>query len=111
MSGISLSLEKEADRERLSVDDQIKQGDAAARKWMAPVVVGALILGNVVILVGLGVLVRLDQANVVGKVIAPADRIVNSQVIMALLGATTVQVGAIAAIIARYLFPGRSRDG
>jgi hypothetical protein len=28
-------------------------------------------------------------------------------VIMALLGATTVQVGAIMVIIARYLFPGR----
>jgi hypothetical protein len=39
--------------------------------------------------------------------ITPADRIITSQVIMALLGATTVQAGAIAAIIARYLFPGR----
>jgi hypothetical protein len=28
-------------------------------------------------------------------------------VIMALLGATTVQVSVIAALIARYLFPGR----
>jgi hypothetical protein len=31
----------------------------------------------------------------------------SAQVIMALLGATTVQVGAIAVLIARYLFPGR----
>ncbi|MEA2731005.1 MAG: hypothetical protein QOF70_5480 [Acetobacteraceae bacterium] len=30
---------------------------------------------------------------------------------MTLLGATTVQVGTIAAIIARYLFPGRTREG
>jgi hypothetical protein len=35
--------------------------------------------------------------------ITPADRIITSQVIMALLGATTVQAGANAAIIARYL--------
>jgi hypothetical protein len=39
--------------------------------------------------------------------IAPGDRIISAQVIMALLGATTVQVGAIAVLIARYLFPGR----
>jgi hypothetical protein len=39
--------------------------------------------------------------------ITPADRIITSQVVMALLGATAVQVGAIAVIIAQYLFPGR----
>lgn len=55
----------------------------------------------------LGVLWLVDQIDIVLRVIAPGDRIINSQVIMALLGATTVQVGAIAVIIARYLFPGR----
>ena len=30
-----------------------------------------------------------------------------NQMIMALLGAATAQIGTIAAIIARYLFPGR----
>jgi hypothetical protein len=53
----------------------------------------------------------LDQHNIAQSIIAPADRIVNNQVIMTLLGATTVQVGAITAVIARYLFPGRSLDG
>jgi hypothetical protein len=41
------------------------------------------------------------------SLITPADRIITGQVITALLGATAVQVGAIAVIIARYLFPQR----
>jgi hypothetical protein len=49
----------------------------------------------------------LDEINIATHLIAPGDRIITEKVIMALLGATTVQVGAIAAIIARYLFPGR----
>jgi hypothetical protein len=48
----------------------------------------------------------MDQNNIASKLITPGDRIITSQVFMALLGATTVQVGAIMVIIARYLFPG-----
>jgi hypothetical protein len=78
---------------------------------MARSVVWTLIASNALTLLGLGVLVVLDQQNIAQSIIAPADRIVNNQVIMTLLGATTVQVGAVTAIIARYLFPGRSPDG
>ena len=53
------------------------------------------------------VFVVLDQKNITAHLITPADRIITNQVIMTLLGATAVQVGAIAVIIARYLFPGR----
>jgi hypothetical protein len=42
---------------------------------------------------------------------AGAGDLLDSRVIMALLGATTVQAGAIAAIIARSLFPSRSVGG
>jgi hypothetical protein len=56
-------------------------------------------------------LVLLDECNIVHRLISPADRVITNQVIMALLGAMTVQVGTIAVIIARYLFPARSRDG
>jgi hypothetical protein len=52
--------------------------------------------------------VRLDQSNIAAHLITPADRIITNQVVMTLLGATAVQVGAIAVIIARYLFPGGS---
>ena len=49
----------------------------------------------------------IDEFNMVLSTGTPRDRIITSQVIMALLGATTVQVGAIAAVMARYLFPSR----
>jgi len=74
---------------------------------MAYWIIGAFIAANVVTLIALGILARLDQGNIAAKLIEPGDRIITSQVFMALLGATTVQVGAIMVIIARYLFPGR----
>jgi hypothetical protein len=62
---------------------------------------------NLMTLFALGYLAWMDQNNIASKLITPGDRIITSQVFMALLGATTVQVGAIMVIIARYLFPGR----
>jgi hypothetical protein len=40
--------------------------------------------------------------------VTPDQRIITEHVIMTLLGATTVQIGSIATIIARYLFPTQS---
>jgi hypothetical protein len=74
---------------------------------MARFVIPAFIKANILTLVALGLLVLLDEFNIAWHLIAPGDRIIGGQVIMALLGATTVQVGTIAVVIARYLFPGR----
>ncbi len=52
----------------------------------------------------------LDEFNLLSKLASAGDRIITHQVIIGLLAATTVQVGAITVIVARYLFPGRSRD-
>ena len=102
-----VSLEQEADRERLSVADQVSLRDADLRDWMAKYVMPVFLGTNLVTLTVLGLLIWLDQSNIESNLIRPSDRIIGSQVIMALLGATTVQVGAIAALIARYLFRGR----
>jgi hypothetical protein len=99
-----VSLDKEATNDGLSVE----QRDADLRDWVAKTVFPAFIKTNALTLGALGLLALADQVNIAVHLIAPGERIVGSQVIMALLGATTVQVGAIAAIIARYLFPGRS---
>lgn len=113
-----VSLDQVAERVGYSVADQIalrdaglRERDAALRKKMANRIVRAFTRANVVVLVIVGALVVLDEINIASHVISPSDRIITPQVFMALLGATTVQVGTIAAIIARYLFPGRSRDG
>jgi hypothetical protein len=85
----------------------IEQRDADLREWMAKFVIPAFLKANAVTLGAIALLAILDEGNIVTRLIAPGERIISGQVIMALLGATTVQVGTIAVIIARYLFPGR----
>jgi hypothetical protein len=108
---VVVSLNKEAVRVELSVDDRIKLDDQRLRKWMAIGFVATFIVGDILTLGALAGLGWSDQANIERTLISPSDRIIDRHVIMTLLGATTVQVGTIAAIIVRYLFPGRSRDG
>jgi hypothetical protein len=105
----------EVEERGYSIDEQIalhhadlRQQDANLRKRVAYWIIGVFIGANLVTMVALGILAWLDQGNIQSKLIAPGDRIITSQVFMALLGATTVQIGAIMVIIARYLFPGRS---
>jgi hypothetical protein len=102
-------LSREADRVLgpQTFDDQLRKQDADLRKWMADRVVPAFLKANGLTLAALAVLVVLDEINIACHLIAPGDRIITEKVIMALLGATTVQVGVIAALIARYLFPSR----
>jgi hypothetical protein len=94
-------------QEGVSVADQVALRTQDLREWVADKIVPAFLKANGVVLTAVGVLAVLDEINIVVNWIAPADRIINAQVIMALLGATTVQIGALAVIIARYLFPGR----
>lgn len=110
-AGDVLSLDQVAERaDQIALRDAgLRERDAALREKMADRIVRAFTRANVVVLVIVGALVVLDEINIASHVISPSDRIITPQVFMALLGATTVQVGTIAAIIARYLFPGRSR--
>lgn len=109
-TGEVVKLNQVAGRDGLSVADQIALHDAHLRQSMANRIVRAFVQANIVMLGALGVLVILDEVNIWCHLMSPGDRIITSKVFMVLVGATAVQVGAIAAIIARYLFPGRSRD-
>ena len=106
-SGTVKSISLNAASSDLSVTDQIALQDADLRKWMADRVVPAFLKANGLTLAAVAVLVVLDEINIASHLIAPGDRIITERVIMALLGSTTVQVGAIAALIARYLYPSR----
>jgi hypothetical protein len=111
-AGGAISLDHEAVpisvHERIALRDQgLRERDQGLRDWMAKVVVPAFLKANGLTLAAVAVLVVLDEINITSHLIAPGDRIITEKVIMALLGATTVQVGAIAALIARYLFPSR----
>jgi hypothetical protein len=108
--GKTIRLGEAADRVGLTVHDQIALGDAELRKWMTRRVVWTFVGTNVATLLAFAGLVLLDQHDLASG-LAPGDRIITSQVFMALLGATTVQVGAIAITIAGYLFPRRAGGG
>jgi hypothetical protein len=103
-----ISLDAVAEREGLSVADQIALQDAEQRRAITGRMLQTFIAANTVTLVGVALLVVLDEINLWAKLAPAGDRIITQQVIIGLLAATTVQVGAITVIIARYLFPGRS---
>jgi hypothetical protein len=105
---VNVDLAKEADWVEISITDQIALRHQDLREWMVERVVPAFRWANAATLIAPGVLVVLDEVNIWRHLASPADRVITSQVFMALLGATTVQVGSIAFLIARYLFPGRT---
>ena len=116
----AISLREAADESGLTVDQRIALGDAQVRQQvtqgnldmrqrMARGVRWTFGIANGVTLVGVAILACLDQWNMVHHTITTADRIIDQKVVMTLIGATTVQVGAIAYLIARYLFPAAER--
>ena len=105
----SISLSAEVTK-FASTDDEIALGDLAIRKNFARDIVILFAVANGFVLLGLGVIFRVDCVQLSAKQILPAQRLVSSQVIMALLGATTVQLGTVVLTIARAIFPGSSTD-
>ncbi len=65
------------------------------------------VISNVFVILGLGVAFWQDCAQPRDHLIKPSERIISSGVVMALLGATTVQLGTVILTITRALFPNR----
>lgn len=87
-----------------TVRDRIALQDAQMRKALS---IWIMVLFAVVNLFTLGFLVWLtcgDRHELKLHLIEASGRLVNAQVVMALLGATTVQLGSIAVIMTRYVF-------
>jgi hypothetical protein len=92
------------------VNDRIKIWDALIRNTLAAGIMAAFLIVNgftLGVLIWLG---REDHHDLVRKLIVPADRIVNKDVIISLLGASTVQLGSIAVIMAKYVFRAQVDD-
>jgi multisubunit Na+/H+ antiporter MnhF subunit len=68
-------------------------------------VIAAFLIVNLATLLGLYLIYQSDSAELRAKLVAPDQRVINTQVVIALLGATTVQLGSMAVIMAKYLFP------
>lgn len=75
----------------LSVADQVTLRDADLREWVAQTIMPAFKLANGLTLAVVVALVVVDEVEILFRVITPAERIISSQVIMTLLGATTVR--------------------
>ena len=72
---------------------------------MSYAIIAAFLIVNLATLYGLYVLYLADADNLRAKLIGPDQRVIDTSVVIALLGATTVQLGAMAVIMAKYLFP------
>ena len=90
-----------------SVDDQIKLDEMALRKDTAARIVGMFTTANAFILLATTVVFMFDVHLMAFHGLKPEDRLINRDILMALIGATTVQLGVIMVAIARYLFPTR----
>ena len=101
----AVGLDEVTVTDAVSVGDQIAFGEFELRKETAKRILQIFGAVNVAVLIGLAFAFGFDVSLLRGGVITPADRLITGEVIMALLGATTVQLGAIMYTIARYLFP------
>ena len=95
----------EARFQSFSVADQIALSDARVRSNVSYAIIAAFLIVNLATLAGLYLIYTSDAAELQAKPVAPEQRIIKTQVVIALLGATTVQLGSMAVIMAKYLFP------
>lgn len=88
-----------------TVPEQIALRDTAIREQFARTMLILFGVTNVFVLIALGLVFAYDMLELRAGLITAGDRIVDTRVVMALLGATTVQLGAVVYIMARAIFP------
>ena len=102
--GLSPAVQLEDVERGLSVKDRIALGDASIRRQIAIVIMALFAITNVLSVIFIGVLYYFDQHDIADHLIPATTRVITPSVVMSLLGATTVQLGAIAVIMARGIF-------
>ncbi len=108
MSQAAQSLElsdDEAAFRSVSVADRIALSDARVRSNISYAIIAAFMVVNLATLLGLYLIYNSDAAELQAKLVTPDQRVIDTKVVIALLGATTVQLGSMAVIMAKYLFP------
>lgn len=104
-----VSLGQEVDA--FTTADRIAIGDLEIRKNFANRVMVLFAIANVGALIGLAVIFWQDCEQLRAGLTKPADRIIDGKVVMALLGATTVQLGTVIYTITRAIFPVHADPG
>lgn len=98
---------QELENKRLENDQRRFEMKSEMLDKYAAEIVGPFKNANVTVLWGVAILAFIDVLLVAGKIITPGDRLVSSEVVMALVGATTVQLGASMFVVAKGLFQPR----
>jgi hypothetical protein len=104
-----VSLNQEVDE--FTTADRIAIGDLEIRKNFANRVMLLFAIANVGALIGLAIVFRQDCVQLAEHLVKPDERIIDGRVIMALLGATTVQLGTVIYTITRAIFPSHGGHG
>jgi hypothetical protein len=81
--------------------------DAGLRKVVAIAIVVAFLVVNALVLLGVWIAFKEDIELLTrnGTNFGPKDRLVTTELLMTLVGATTVQLGALIVLMGKYIFP------
>lgn len=91
--------------ESISVAERIALTDARVRAHVSYAIASAFVLANVLTLAGVAYMFHVDSLSLAAKVINAQERVITPPVVMSIIGATTVQLGALAFTMGKYLFP------
>jgi hypothetical protein len=92
--------------EELRIKDENAEAERQLRKSAADRVINIFLVSNLAILAAVIVASACDYLLIFKGISHADDRLISGKVIMALVGATTVQLGTVMLTIYRYLFPG-----
>lgn len=98
------SLDREAETSA-PVLDQVALSDAGVRKSVATNIVVIFVIANLFTMFALAVVFWVDYSLLTQRVIQANERVITSKVVISLLGATTIQLGAVMMLIGKNLFP------
>lgn len=107
--GDLIRLNSIEDGENFAISDWIQRREAQDRSQLLQTTNKLFVHGNVGLWIAVAVLTAVDCVHLWRFDGSAADRIINSDVLYALIGATVVQVGAIMLGVSRHFFPGPSK--
>ena len=92
------------------VQAEVMRADAVTHQTVAREMMWLFGICNLAVLVIIGVMIAQDPGLLHAKPIRAKERAVSATVLLALIAGTTTQLGAMALIIGKYLFPGKGGD-
>jgi hypothetical protein len=91
-----------------TLDEHIRQGEHDLRERVAKKTLRIFLTANLYMLGALGIVFAVDTILLTSGFQNVDQRLIDSDVIKVLIGATVVEVGALMVIIANWLFPKRA---